>query len=269
MRGHSLQYPWQSKLCLVNPASNMYVDGRMTVHLYIHSALSGQVKRKLNDGSSFMLPPQQRPSMQPPSSQLGLSGQTLEIDSNSQTNYTDLVLRVRNNDEAATQRLYHLFQPMVRHLIARQILTEIDDHVQDVLWIVITAVRSDKLRDPEALPAYVRGIVRNKIYEAIHEAVNTRTRFTSLEFVQVEDPRQSSEQAILAAERQRLMREALQRLRPCDREILVRFYLDRQLPEQIMREMNLNPTQFRLLKSRAKAKLTSAAASVSRRRAHA
>jgi DNA-directed RNA polymerase specialized sigma24 family protein len=39
-----------------------------------------------------------------------------------------------------------------------------------------------------------------------------------------------------------------------DREVLIRFYLEEQPAEQICREMNLTETQFRLIKSRAKAR---------------
>jgi DNA-directed RNA polymerase specialized sigma subunit len=39
-----------------------------------------------------------------------------------------------------------------------------------------------------------------------------------------------------------------------DREILTRFYVDEQGQEQICSEMALTETQFRLLKSRAKAR---------------
>ena len=39
-----------------------------------------------------------------------------------------------------------------------------------------------------------------------------------------------------------------------DREILIRFYLHEQRPEQICEDMNLSETQFRLIKSRAKAR---------------
>ena len=39
-----------------------------------------------------------------------------------------------------------------------------------------------------------------------------------------------------------------------DREILTRFYLQEESQEQICREMKLTDTQFRLLKSRAKAR---------------
>jgi DNA-directed RNA polymerase specialized sigma24 family protein len=39
-----------------------------------------------------------------------------------------------------------------------------------------------------------------------------------------------------------------------DREVLARFYLEEQRPERICREMGLSETQFRLVKSRAKAR---------------
>ncbi len=51
------------------------------------------------------------------------------------------------------------------------------------------------------------------------------------------------------------MKTALECLSSRDREILVRYYLSEQSREQICREMSLTETQFRLAKSRAKAKL--------------
>jgi RNA polymerase sigma-70 factor, ECF subfamily len=39
-----------------------------------------------------------------------------------------------------------------------------------------------------------------------------------------------------------------------DREVLVRFYLQEQTPDEICKAMELTETQFRLIKSRAKAR---------------
>jgi len=50
------------------------------------------------------------------------------------------------------------------------------------------------------------------------------------------------------------MREILEELSARDREILTRFYLDELTQDEICGEMNLSETQFRLLKSRAKAR---------------
>ena len=41
---------------------------------------------------------------------------------------------------------------------------------------------------------------------------------------------------------------------PRDREILVRFYLREQTPAEICRDLDLTENQFRLIKSRAKAR---------------
>ena len=49
-----------------------------------------------------------------------------------------------------------------------------------------------------------------------------------------------------------IMEEVLRDCSRRDREILTRFYLLEQSQEQICKEMDLNDTQFRLLKSRAK-----------------
>ncbi len=48
----------------------------------------------------------------------------------------------------------------------------------------------------------------------------------------------------------------MNRMRPRDREVLVRFYVQEQDAAEICRTMDLTETQFRLLKSRAKARLT-------------
>jgi DNA-directed RNA polymerase specialized sigma subunit len=50
------------------------------------------------------------------------------------------------------------------------------------------------------------------------------------------------------------MEQVLRSMSARDREILTRFYLQEQTQEQICAEMNLTETQFRLLKSRAKAR---------------
>ena len=52
------------------------------------------------------------------------------------------------------------------------------------------------------------------------------------------------------------MRQALRKMSTRDREVLTRFYLHEESPERIQTQMGLTPTQFNLLKSRAKARLT-------------
>jgi RNA polymerase sigma factor (sigma-70 family) len=68
------------------------------------------------------------------------------------------------------------------------------------------------------------------------------------------DVREDPEQEAIGRQKARLMVQILQEISPRDREILTRFYLHGQEQDEICQEMNLTETQFRLLKSRAKAR---------------
>jgi RNA polymerase sigma factor (sigma-70 family) len=85
--------------------------------------------------------------------------------------------------------------------------------------------------------------------------VHTRREQTDLETgITVADKKQNPEQEAILRQKTALMKTVLESLNQRDRDILVRFYLMEQSQEQICREMSLTETQFRLLKSRAKAK---------------
>jgi putative toxin-antitoxin system antitoxin component (TIGR02293 family) len=63
-----------------------------------------------------------------------------------------------------------------------------------------------------------------------------------------------SEEGSLAEERMWLVGAAWNSLVPLEREVLTRFYLGEQPQDQICAEMGLTETQFRLLKSQARAR---------------
>ncbi len=67
-------------------------------------------------------------------------------------------------------------------------------------------------------------------------------------------PASNPEQAAIKKENEYIARKMLQSIAPRDRELLIRFYLEEQPAQQICDEMGLTETQFRLLKSRAKAR---------------
>jgi DNA-directed RNA polymerase specialized sigma24 family protein len=72
--------------------------------------------------------------------------------------------------------------------------------------------------------------------------------------VHVVDGRSDPEQVLAGKQRAEIMARALRSVSQRDREILTRFYLLEQSQEEICRDMRLSDTQFRLLKSRAKAR---------------
>jgi DNA-directed RNA polymerase specialized sigma24 family protein len=69
----------------------------------------------------------------------------------------------------------------------------------------------------------------------------------------VADQRQSPEELAMIRQKAKLMKAVLAQMPERQREVLERFYLHEQTPEQICQEMSLTETQFRLMRSRAKA----------------
>jgi len=167
-----------------------------------------------------------------------------------------LVLQIRTGEDAGMEHLYKLFSRGIRYYLCRQLgAQELEDKVHDTFLIVVHAIQRGDLREPERLMGFVRTIVRRQVAAYIDEAVHVRRDQTDLENGQaVADVKLNPEQIAIARQRAELMRLVLASLSLRDRDILERFYLHEQTQEQICEEMSLSETQFRLLKSRAKAR---------------
>ena len=167
-----------------------------------------------------------------------------------------LVARIRAGEEQALAELYAIFSKGIRFQLCRQLgPQELDDKVHDTFLIVVEAIRRGNLREPERLMGFVHTIVRRQIAAYIESAVNRRRNQADLEAADpVADERSSPEAQAIARQKIELMKRVLREISRRDREILTRFYIYEQSQEQICREMNLTETQFRLLKSRAKAR---------------
>jgi len=170
--------------------------------------------------------------------------------------WSSLVHRIFNRDNDAIEELYRIFSRGIRYYLCRHLGSqELDDKVHDTFLIVIQTIQNGGLREPERLMGFVRTVVRRQVAAFIDDAVQSRRDFTDLEVGgQVPDQRQNPEEQAIREQRVSLMLKVLKGISRRDREILTRFYLYEQTQEQICEEMNLSETQFRLLKSRAKAR---------------
>src|SRR5947208_4127715 len=167
-----------------------------------------------------------------------------------------LVAQIKAGEDAGMEQLYKLFSRGIRYYLCRQLgPQELEDKVHDTFLIVVNAIKRGDLREPERLMGFVRTVVRRQVAGYIENAVHTRRDQTDLECgASVADRKHNPEQEAIIRAKVELMRSALQALSQRDRDILIRFYLKEQPQEQICEEMSLTETQFRLLKSRAKAK---------------
>jgi RNA polymerase sigma-70 factor (ECF subfamily) len=167
-----------------------------------------------------------------------------------------LVQQIKAGSDDGMEQLYKLFSRGIKYYLCRQLgPQELDDKVHDTFLIVVNAIKRGDLREPERLMGFVRTVVRRQVAAYIENAVHRRREEAELESgISVADRTQNPEQEAMIKQKAELMKSALSALSKRDRDILIRFYLKEQPQEQICREMSLSETQFRLLKSRAKAK---------------
>ncbi len=168
-----------------------------------------------------------------------------------------LVEGIREGSPAAMESLYSIFAGGVRFYLIRNLgVEEAEDKIHDCFLIVAQAIRNGELREPDRLMGYVRTVVKRQIAASIGVAVKQRRSRVDFEdtLFSVSDWRENPEKTFLVRQRADIARRVLQGISGRDRDILNRFYVLEQSPEQICADMGLSFTQFRLLKSRAKAR---------------
>ncbi len=168
--------------------------------------------------------------------------------------WAGLVERVRSGEPAGLEELYRVFSKGIRFYLCRQLgPQDLDDKVHDIFLIITQSIQKGDLREPERLMGYVRTVVRRQVAAHIDNAVKQRRNQTDLEFGVVSD-QASPESRIIEQQNMQVALRVLKSLRPREREVLMRFYLDEQTPDEICNDLGLTETQFRLIKSRAKAR---------------
>ena len=171
-------------------------------------------------------------------------------------NWLVLVESIRSGESSGMEELYRVFSRGVRYYLCRQLgPQDLDDKVHDTFLIVVQAIRKGDLREPERLMGFVRTVVRRQVAAQIDRAVQSRREQADMDStVLVSDKHDTPEEAAITRQHEQVAETVLRSVSIRDREILTRFYLMEQSQEEICEEMSLSETQFRLLKSRAKAR---------------
>jgi RNA polymerase sigma-70 factor, ECF subfamily len=183
----------------------------------------------------------------------------LEVEADSaarEPSWSRMVDRIRAGDPAGMEQLYAVFVKGVRFFLWRQLgPQDLDDKVHDVFLTITQSIQHGDLREPDRLMGYVRTVVRRQVAAHIDSAVQARRNQQSINpELTLADRQPDPERRVLEQESQDVARRMLCGLPKRDRDVLVRFYLQEQPAQEICREMNLTETQFRLIKSRAKAR---------------
>jgi len=171
--------------------------------------------------------------------------------------WDDLVYRIREGDPSGLEELYRVFSKGVRFYLCRHLgPQDLDDRVHDVFLIIVRAIQGGELREPSRLMGYVRTVMRRHAAMQIQSRVFERRNQSGLDFstIAMNDLHVNPEHRMIDEENAQMALTLLESLHCREREVLVRFYLHEQSPAEICRDLKLSITQFRLAKSRAKAK---------------
>ena len=175
-----------------------------------------------------------------------------------EVNWSAVVEQIRAGDPKGEELLYLNLVSGARLFLQRRLGTQdVEDRVHDIFVIVIESIRRGDLREPERLMGFVRTVLNRQLSAEISRIVRTRESSIGLESaakLAAADP--SPEHQAYTQEKVALMKRVLRKMSEREFEVLTRFYLREQPPERIRLEMGLTETQFHLLKSRAKARLT-------------
>lgn len=127
-----------------------------------------------------------------------------------------------------------------------------EDVAQETLRRVIEALRQDRIRDHEALPAFVLQTAR---HVCSHRFRDSRRRTRNVDRFRRERPRNPGAPdpvaSLVTAERRRAVKEALARLSESDRRLLRRFFYEGRETSEVARELDLEAGTVRVRKHRA------------------
>lgn len=166
---------------------------------------------------------------------------------------TELVRAAREGDQSAWDAIVERFLPLVDAIVRRHRLSESDgDDVSQTVWLRLVE-HLDELREPAALPGWIRTTARNECLRAI--AARGRVRPVDpqedggLDAVELD----VSDHRLLVAEWRQLLREALAELPAGRRELLLLLLADPPVGYEAISERlgipigSIGPTRARAL----------------------
>jgi len=180
----------------------------------------------------------------------------METEVRTEQDWCAIVDRMAHGDGSAVEDLYRgldSIRGFFRHHLGWE---NYEDAYHELIVDLLQQIRSGKLREPEHLDRYAFSIARNKVARGLRQILRDRNSDPLPQDVsECPETASSPESAVAQQESVVMALRVLQSLQPREREIITRFYFDGQSPKTIQTELDLNQTQFRLLKCRAKARL--------------
>ncbi len=164
---------------------------------------------------------------------------------------------VREGRHADSEQLYNLIKKLVAGYMRRasEWGHDPEDMLHDIYVAVIRAIKKGTLRDPERLAAYTLATAYRQGCTSLHRRVAARREVGVDETAPLRGGEPRADEVLEDEERRRELQRRLARLPEMDRKIVVQFYFGEVPWQLIAADLNLTPTQFRLRKTRALARM--------------
>jgi RNA polymerase sigma-70 factor (ECF subfamily) len=175
-----------------------------------------------------------------------------------QVDWSAVVDQIQQGDPAGEEALYRNLVGGARLFLQRRLGTlDIDDKVHDLFLTIVDTIRRGEIREPERLMGFVRTVLYRHLNLEVSRIIKSRETTSGIEAAdRISGSGPTPEQQTLAQEKVALMKQVLREMSDRDFEVLTRSYIREQPAERICADMGLTQTQYQLLKSRAKARLS-------------
>jgi RNA polymerase sigma factor (sigma-70 family) len=174
-------------------------------------------------------------------------------------NFDQVIGSIQSGDTQAVVDLYVLLNGFRKRLIRQLGASDGEEGFHSGFVALLELIQKRSVNEPGKLVAIADTVFHRQYCQAIRARVRERERNVPLsESIPVTASHRNGFDHILYEQQVRLTSEAMAQLPEKWRELMVRFYLREQSKEEICEAMNLSETQFRLNKSRAKARLMEA-----------
>ncbi len=168
----------------------------------------------------------------------------------------DLVLRIQSGDRRAEGELVERYGEGFLFLLRRWTRSrdEADDLYQETFRRGIEKIRAGEVRDPERLPAFLRGLARNLTTDHYRRETRRGGRESPIESnPEPADGAPGQLGALLRREKAGIVRRLLAELsQERDRQVLLRFYIHEQDKERICGDLGLSRSEFNVVLFRAR-----------------
>lgn len=157
---------------------------------------------------------------------------------------------LRANDPVVQRHFATYFRELLLIKIRRRVPSAdvADDLVQETFLRVLTTLRAGGLRSSPSLGAFVDSVCNNVLLEYYRSVGRT----TGLEEDVAAPVSAGPEDPLVTWERQRQVATVLQELRPRDRQLLRKVFLEEEDKDQVCRELGVDRGYLRVLLHRAR-----------------